>query len=55
MDEIQEPDCISGDKKHTVWKKNGCNSVYECENCFERFYLISETAAKKANLFIEPK
>lgn len=54
MEIIRSPDCITEDKKHIL--------VYaedpywaECECCFERFVLVSETVAKEAGLFIIPK
>jgi len=52
---IKSPDCISKNKQHKVWELEGSLIIYECEYCFERFYLISETAAKAANLKLIPK
>lgn len=52
---IESPDCISEDKQHKVWQLKYSTVIYECEHCFERFYLISETAAKAANLKLIPK
>lgn len=52
---IRSPDCINGNSGHSVVSLDTNVITYECENCFERFHLISETAAKEAGLNLIPK
>jgi len=51
---IKAPNCISEDGEHS-YEEIDSPWAYQCENCFERFAIISETVLKGLNVNIEAR
>jgi len=55
MQFIESPDCITENGIHSIVNSNDPIFSSECENCFERYVLVSETVLQKSGVIIKPK